>query len=294
MKVGFVGLGQMGSPMAINLAAKYSVSVYDVEEKNTVTALKRGAEKAASLADVGKAEIIFLSLPSGAVVENVISDSGGLYESVSPGSLIVDLSTIEYQRTLALSEKLKDKDIHFIDAPVSGMQARAEQGTLTVRCGGRESDISRVRPYFDTIANKVLHMGPAGSGQLTKLINQLLFDINAAALAEILPAAVKLGLDAEKVGEVVNSGTGRSYASEFFVPNILEGIFDQGYPMEHAYKDLISGTEISARYRLPTPVLSAATATYQQALLAGYGDLDKGAMIKVFENLLDVQFRKKL
>lgn len=293
MKVGFVGLGQMGAPMAINLAVKYSVRVYDVDEKNVVPILEKGAEKAASLADIGPADIIFLSLPSGAVVDSVISGSGGLYESVSPGSLIVDLSTIEYELTLALSEKLKKKEISFIDAPVSGMQTRAEQGTLTIMCGGDAADISRVRPCLDLIANKVLHMGPAGSGQLTKLINQLLFDINAAALAEILPVAAKLGLDVGKVGEVVNSGTGRSYASEFFIPNILKDIFDQGYPMEHAYKDLISGAEITARYRLPTPVLAAATATYQQALLAGYGDQDKGAMIKVFEELLDIKFRKK-
>lgn len=292
MQIGFIGLGQMGAPIAINMAAKFQVEVFDIDEKNIAPVVERGAQRAESLADFTEAAIIFLSLPGGSVVESVITGDNGLYELATTGTTIVDLSTIEYNRTLALAEKLRQKNISFIDAPVSGMQARAEQGTLTVMCGGALSDIEPLTPYFDVIATKVLHMGPTGSGQLTKLINQLLFDINAAALAEILPIASKLGLDPEKVGEVVNSGTGRSYASEFFVPNILENVFSKGYPMEHAYKDLISGAEISARYIIPTPVLAAATATYQQALLAGYGSLDKGAMIKVFEELLNVQFRK--
>lgn len=292
MKVGFVGLGQMGAPMAINMAASYPVRVYDIDEAFVAQVVDRGAVRARNLADIAEAGVIFLSLPGGSVVESVIKDNDGLFGLTAPGTIIVDLSTIEYDRTLALAGQLKQRDIAFIDAPVSGMQARAEQGTLTVMCGGKQTDIEKLQPYFSKIATKVLHMGPTGAGQLTKLINQLLFDINAAAMAEILPIASKLGLDPEKVGEVVNSGTGRSYASEFFVPHILENRFNQGYPMEHAYKDLISGAEISARYRFPTPVLAAATATYQQALLNGYGAQDKGAMIKVFERLLGVQFRK--
>jgi len=103
--------------------------------------------------------------------------------------------------------------------------------------------------------------------------------------------AVKLGLDPEKVGQVVNSGTGKSYASEFFLPRILKNSFSDGYAMKHAYKDLVSGAEISANLCIPMPVLGAATATYQAALLKGYGDQDKGAMIRVFEELLGVAYR---
>ena len=134
-------------------------------------------------------------------------------------------------------------------------------------------------------------MGGPGSGQLAKLVNQLLFDINAAALAEILPMSVKMGLDPEKVGEVVNSGTGRSYASEFFIPRMLENSFSAGYPMASAYKDLVSAAEIGSRHCIPMPVLNAAVATYQMALLRGDGDLDKGGMIRVFEDLLGVRYR---
>ncbi len=157
--------------------------------------------------------------------------------------------------------------------------------------GGAANDLAEVQSALSTMASKILHMGDVGAGQLTKLVNQLLFDINAAALAEILPLSVKLGIDPEQVAEVVNSGTGRSYASEFFVPNILQGDFSNGYSMQAAYKDLISGAEISARHNIPTPVLAAATATYQQALLEGHGDKDKGGMILVFERLLGTKFR---
>jgi len=98
-------------------------------------------------------------------------------------------------------------------------------------------------------------------------------------------------LHAASVGQIVNGGTGRSYASEFFIPNMLQGRFDQGYPLQSAYKDLLSGIDLAMARRIPTPMLSAATATYQQALRKGYGDLDKGAMIRVFEDLLGAEFR---
>ena len=171
------------------------------------------------------------------------------------------------------------------------MEARAVDGTLTVMCGGERVTFDKVEPLFRHIGSQILYMGGTGSGQLTKLINQLLFDIHCAALAEILPMAAKMGLDPDQVGTVINSGTGRSYASEFFVPRILKDGFSSGYPMKHAYKDLVSAAELGVRLCIPMPVLAAATATYQTALLKGHGDRDKGAMLLPFEELLGVRFR---
>lgn len=293
MKAGFIGLGQMGKPMAINLVQEISLVVFDQKRECCIPLVERGAVAADALSDVAQADVIFLSLPNSKVVETVVCGEGGLMEMIRPGTTVVDTSTIEYGATLAISEQLCRQGIEFIDAPVSGMQARAEDGTLTMMCGGKKSLIEQLTPLFSKMASSVLYMGEAGSGQLAKLINQLLFDINTAAIAEILPMAVKLGLDPETIGKVINSGTGGSYASGFFIPNILKNTFDKGYPMENAYKDLISGAEISARYQIPTPVLAAATATYQQALLTGHGRSDKGAMIKVFEDLLGVEFRAR-
>ncbi|HWR30187.1 MAG TPA: NAD-binding protein, partial [Negativicutes bacterium] len=118
-------------------------------------------------------------------------------------------------------------------------------------------------------------------------------DINIAAIAEILPMAVKLGLDPEAISTVVNSSSGKSYASEFFLPRILSRHFSDGYPLEHAYKDLISGAELGAQLCIPLPVMHAATTTYQMALLKGLGNLDKGAMICVFEDLLGLKVEKQ-
>lgn len=292
MKFGFVGLGQMGVPMALNLAAAHDVAVYDKRRQGIDTLLAGGAHLISDPSGYGHLDVLFLCLPSADVVRHVLFDPvDGVVPRLKPGTTVVDTSTTEYGATVEIAGKLTQAGLRFLDAPVSGMQKRAEDGTLTMMVGGDADLFQLLHPAFSTMASKVLHMGDIGSGQLTKLINQLLFDINAAALAEILPLSSKLGINPEKVAEVVNSGTGRSYASEFFIPHVLNGVFDNGYPMNAAYKDLISGADISARFKIPTPVLAAATSTYQQALLEGHGDKDKGAMILVFERLLGVSFR---
>ena len=293
MKLGFVGLGKMGKNMAVNLAMKHKdeVMAYDVSSACYRELSEIGIKPVDDIHQIASAGIIFLSLPNARIVENLLIGENGLLEKLSRGQVVADLSTISYDSTIKLHNALMAKGVRFLDAPVSGMEARAKDGTLSVMCGGDYETFEYVRPYFEMMGSNILFMGGPGCGQLAKLINQLLFDINAAALAEILPMAVKLGLDPEKVGAIVNSGAGRSYASEFFIPRVLKGIFSQGYFMENAYKDLVSAAELSANNGIPLPVLSAATSTYQTALLRGLGGEDKGAMIKVYEELLGVVFR---
>lgn len=290
MKLGFVGLGQMGKPIALNLLKSGAdLVVIDRTDQAFEAFRDKGARGSTDVASLADADVIFLCLPSAKVVKDFVLREGGLLSLIGPGQTVVDLSTITHSATTELARALAAKGVAFVDAPISGMEARAIDGTLTVMCGGEREVFERIRPLLDCIGNKILYMGPAGSGQLTKLINQLLFDINAAALGEILPMATKMGLDPNLVGEVINAGTGRSYASEFFVPRILQRHFSDGYPMTHAYKDLISGAELGANLCIPMPVLAAATATYQTALLRGHGEKDKGAMVLVFEELLGVQ-----
>ncbi|HEY1611645.1 MAG TPA: NAD(P)-dependent oxidoreductase [Paraburkholderia sp.] len=292
MKIAFIGLGQMGKPMALNMLERDpALIVYAADQSSYPEFQRRGARPAERLADVAAADLIFLSLPSTEVVQDVLFGTGGLAAVLLPGRIVVDTSTIDYSATVEIAAQLAAKGVTFVDAPVSGMEARAIEGTLTAMCGGAADVLDTVEPYLSAVANNILRMGDVGAGQLTKLINQVLFDINAAALAEVLPMAVRLGLDPEKVGNVVNSGTGRSYASEFFIPRILKGDFSSGYPMQHAYKDLASAAEIGARRCVPMPVLAASTATYQMALLKGLGKLDKGAMVRVYEELNEVVFR---
>jgi 3-hydroxyisobutyrate dehydrogenase-like beta-hydroxyacid dehydrogenase len=294
MKIGFSGLGQMGKHMAMNmLKSGAEVIVNDVRSDSFHEFEQKGAQTTTDFGVASQADIVFLSLPSSQIVESVLLGENGVLRNPKKGQIVVDTSTITYSTTMEIAKRLEEHGITFLDAPVSGMEARAIDGTLTVMCGGDAGIFETVRPYLECIGNKIFYMGGVGSGQLTKLINQLLFDINVAALAEILPMAVKMGLDPDLVGEVVNSGTGRSYASEFFIPRILKNCFSDGYPMKHAYKDLVSAAEISADLGIPLPVLGAATTTYQMALLKGLGDLDKGGMIRVFEELLGVRYRGK-
>ena len=293
MKIGFVGLGQMGKNMALNMAKSkdFELTVFDVSSKNYPEFIAAGAKTADKIRQISECDVVFLSLPNASVVEAVLLGEEGLAHKLSAGKIVVDLSTITYAATLRIHEALVSKGIHFLDAPVSGMESRAKDGTLSVMCGGGKDTFQAVLPYLELIGNNILFMGNPGNGQLTKLINQLLFDINAAALAEILPLAIKMELDPKKIGSIVNSGTGRSYASEFFIPRILKGDFTQGYFLQNAYKDLVSASELSAQKCIPLPVLHAATTTYQMALLQGLGQEDKGAMIQVYEKLLGVQYR---
>ncbi len=294
MKLGFVGLGQMGRPIAHNLLKSgATLAVSDREDRWFAEFEAKGASGVTTPAALADSDVVFLCLPNAAIVQQVLTGDSGLLARPTPGQIVVDLSTITYSATVELGRAAASRGVSFLDAPISGMEARAVDGTLTVMCGGERAVFDRVKPLLDYIGNKILFMGPTGSGQLTKLINQLLFDINAAALAEVLPMAAKMGLDPDLVGEVVNSGTGRSYASEFFIPRILKGHFSDGYPMAHAYKDLVSGAELGARECMPMPVLAAATATYQSALLRGLGPQDKGAMVQVFEDLLGIQYRSR-
>jgi len=290
--IGIVGLGQMGRHIAVNLLRTGRSVLASGRKAEVLAALEsQGVRTTRDTAALADCELVFLCLPDGHVVRELLLGAEGLAAAMGPGQKIVDLSTIDHGTTIEIAEALAARGITFLDAPISGMEARAANGTLTVMCGGTDAAFQAVRPVLETIGKTILHMGPCGSGQLTKLINQLLFDINAAALAEILPMATKMGLDATKVAAVVNGGTGRSHASEFFLPRVLEGRFTDGYPMKHAYKDLIAGAELGARFCIPLPVLAAATATYQTALLRGHGDLDKGGMVRVFEELLGVAFR---
>ncbi len=293
-QVGFIGLGQMGKWMALNVVkAGFQMTVYDLDPRALSVLTEAGAGSAESPSRIGSnADWVFLSLPNTAVVEAVVFGENGLAEDPKPGLVIVDCGTTGYLPTLGFEKRLREKGVVFVDAPVSGMEARARDGQLTVMVGGDEAVFDDLRPALEAMGDRVLHLGPVGSGQLTKLVNQLLFDISCAAIAEILPMAAKLGLDPEKVTEVITSGTGRSFAAEFFAPLALEGIFDRGYPLEAAYKDIVSAFEISADRKIPLPLTHATATTYQMALAAGYGREGKGAMIKVFEELVGAKFRK--
>ena len=284
----------MGKWMALNLVKSgHPTTVFNRSQGPARFLTEQGASSTTSPAEVAAAsDMVFISLPETQVVEQVLFGPRGVVEGARPGCIVVDTSTIGYMGTLAIAQRLAEKKILFADAPVSGMEARAKDGTLSIMVGCDPALFSALRPVLSLMGNTITHMGPVGSGQLTKLINQLLFNASMAAMAEVLPMAVKLGLDPEKVAQVVTTGTGRSFGAEFFTPRILENRFSDGYPIEKAYKDMVSAAEISAHQKVPLPVTQATTTVFQMAMAEGLGAEDKGALIKVFERLLQVQFRK--
>jgi 3-hydroxyisobutyrate dehydrogenase-like beta-hydroxyacid dehydrogenase len=297
-RIALVGLGAMGHPIARNLAAKRGAEGETVVAVDVDPACLAGLDAPGLVATtdpgaVAGAAVLFLCLPNGDVVESALFGGWDLAARLAPGAVVVDLSTIAHAKALAIGRAVAATGRAFVDAPVSGAPAGAEAGTLTVMCGGAAEAVAAIRPLLERIGTSVLHMGPAGSGQLTKTINNVLYDINIAALAEVLPMAVAMGLDPEQIAQVVTTGTSRSYASQYFVPRILQGRFDEGYPMGAAYKDLVAAAAVAAENGFPLPVTAAATATYQTALRRGHADKDKGAMVLPFEELLGVRVRSR-
>lgn len=294
--IAFLGLGAMGAPIARHLAGKRegaeTVTAVDADPARLAGLDAPGLVATADRSRIGGAQVLFLCLPDGAVVEAALFGAGGVAERLAPGAIVVDLSTTTYSDALRIGRALEAGGRSFLDAPVSGAPAGAEAGTLTVMCGGAPEVFETARPLLERFGRTVLHMGPAGAGQLTKTVNNVLYDINIAALAEVLPMAVAMGLDPAQLGQVVTTGTSRSYASQYFVPRILRGEFDEGYPLDKAYKDLVSAAAIAAEHGFPLPLTAAATVTYQTALRQGHGDRDKGAMVLPFEALLGVKVRE--
>jgi 3-hydroxyisobutyrate dehydrogenase-like beta-hydroxyacid dehydrogenase len=293
LRVGFVGLGQIGKWMALNVVkAGFPLTVYDINPDPMRELAANGALTAKNLSDLAKAaDCVLLSLPDTETVKAVVFREKGLVNSLSAGAIIADLSTIDYLAAVKFAEYLSTRGITFIDAPVSGMESRAKEATLTIMAGGNLDSINKVRPVLESIGNNLVYMGKNGNGQLAKLVNQLLYNISCAAMAEILPMAVKLGLDPEAICKVITTGTGQTFANAYFTPRILKNRFKEGYSLAAAYKDMASAAEISGKLKIPMPMFFAALQTYQMALAEGLGDEDKGAMIKVWEKLLRVKVR---
>ncbi len=294
-QIGFVGLGTMGKWMALNLIkAGYPLNFYARKKPVIEEMTAQGGRAFPSLRELAKGSPwMILCVSDTAAVEKVLCGEEGMAEVLQPGQVVIDCGTIHPLSTRKFAENLKEKGVSFLDAPISGMEARAKAGTLTIMVGGEKEVFEKVRPALDAMGNKILYAGRSGNGQLMKLINQLMFDIHCATIAELLPMAVKMGLDPEQAFEVVKTGTGHCFAVDNFGPLILEGNFGPGYPLEDAYKDMVHASEISSAHRIPLPVTAGCMTTYQMALDQGLGRENKGAMIKVWEKVLGVEVRKK-
>jgi len=280
--IGFIGLGRMGG------------QVFDCLAEAMHPLVEAGAVASASPAEVAaNCELIFLCLPFSPEVRDTVFGDNGIAGKHSRCRTIVDTTTLDRSDALAFAEEAARAGIDYWDCPVSGMPFRAADGTLTVMFGGTQSAFDSVRPYLDCLGEFVIHCGAIGSGQAMKAINNVIYDVNIAALCEMLPLAKAIGLDTDAVARVVTSASGRSFASEYFVPRMLERRFDSDFAMGDAFKDIVNVQKMAIETQAMLPVVNAMVASYQAAMAAGFADQPKSAILKVYENALGVRFENE-
>ena len=290
--VGFIGLGAMGGAMARNLAVGGAdLHVYDLRDQAVAPLVEAGARAADSIESLGAAcDWIVFSLPDTAAVGAAVTE---LDPVLRAGHTLIDCGTTDPGFTAETAARLARRGVVLLDAPVSGMPVRAATGDLTIMVGGDEGAYRKVRSLLQMLGTEIVHMGASGNGQLMKITNNVLYNVALAAMAEMLPLAVKAGLDPETVCRVVSAGTGQSAAFDFFAPRLLRRDFAEGYSMQSAHKDMVAVMELARQHGVPLPVASGAAHTYQLALDRGLGRESKAAMAKVWEEALGVEVRAK-
>lgn len=293
--IGFIGLGRMGAGMALNLLAQESgLLVYDQNSESMQRLEQSGATVAASALQVlNDCDLVFLCLPSTPQVEQVLFQDPALYAEQAQGTAkkIIDTTTLDRADAMSLAQRLGELGVDYADCPVSGLPARADNGTLTMMFGGRRGLFDRVRPQLESMGEDIRYCGAIGSGQAMKAINNIIYNINITALCEVLPLATAIGLDPDEVASVVQSASSRSFASEYFVPRMLKRQFHSDFSLQNAYKDILNVQGMAVETRAMTPLVSAMTTSYQSAIAAGFGDEPKSAILKVYESALGVEFK---
>ncbi|MFT5504854.1 MAG: 3-hydroxyisobutyrate dehydrogenase-like beta-hydroxyacid dehydrogenase [Gammaproteobacteria bacterium] len=293
-QIGFIGLGQMGGSMAANLVkAGVSLRVFD-QDKEALDLLETlGAIADKSVEALGKqCDLVFLCLPSEVEVESCLSEAGGLAVKNNQVKTIIDTTTQSFVSTQAFAKLCDKREIAYCDCPVSGLPKRAIDGTLTLMFGGSQPVYAENLHWLEEMGSQILYCGDVGSGQMMKAINNLIYNINIAAFCEMLPLAVKFGLNPETLEALITGGSSRSFASEHFVPRILDGKFNDDFPMQAAYKDILNGQQMASRLNVELPMMKAMTGVYESALDAGFGGEPKSAMIKAYEELIGVKVRR--
>ncbi len=290
----YIGLGQMGAGMAAILAqSKVPLLVYDIDPNAIASLEKFGAIKAEDIETIQtQCELVFICLPGEQEVEAVLFGDHGLLSKPGRIKTIIDTSTLSFTKAREYAIQLREMGINYCDCPVSGLPRRSWNGTLTMMFGGSDEQLAMVKPYLDMMGEQILHCGGIGSGQMTKAINNIIYNINITGFCEVLPLAVKAGLDPELLEKLVLAGSSRSFASEHFVPRILDGKFDDDFPMQKAYKDILNVRDMASTFQVETPLVDAMTSTYRSTMNSGFGMEPKSAMIKIYEQQFGVTVRR--
>ncbi|MFX0201188.1 MAG: NAD(P)-dependent oxidoreductase [Candidatus Hodarchaeota archaeon] len=294
MRLGFIGVGNMGKPMATNLLkANHQLAIYDINSKPLEELAKLGAVAKDKPSEIPpSAEMIFLSLPSHIVSEEVMLGVDGVVSTLQKGQIVVDMTTSLPSVSRKIAEKVKAKGADFLDASVSGGPDGAAAQTLTFMVGGEARVLEKVRGLLETLGKKIFYVGPSGSGNTMKLVNNLIGITNTACFMEGLILGTKAGINPATLFEVITSCSGNSYAFQKKAPRILDGNFKAMFALDLEYKDLYLGTMLAEELKSPIFLGSVARQLFEMARARGLGSEDNIALIKVFEELSNVQVRK--
>jgi len=288
--VGFIGLGMMGEPMAGNILAKgHTLVVYDIDKTKVDHFVGLGARAATGAADVSRqARTVVSMVDTTAQAESVITGLGGLIDSALPGDVIISMGTIDPIALRRMHAKLDAKGVLFIDAPVSGMEKGAREGTLKAFVGGTAEALEAARPVLQTMTSEILHFGAIGQGTSMKLINNMLIQVGWVVGAEALALGTKAGLDPAQMVEVIGKATGNSVAFQYAAPRILARNFE-GIRMDITFKDMELQIDLAKSLQFPMFMAPVAQQMYQMARAAGLGSEDGGAaIVKVYETMAGV------
>jgi 2-hydroxy-3-oxopropionate reductase len=295
MKTGFIGLGIMGKPMSKNLLkAGYKLVVYDINAEAVQELAAAGAETAASPTEVARqCDIIVTMLPNSPHVKAVAIGPNGIIEGVRPGMILVDMSSIAPLAAQEVAKALADKGVEMLDAPVSGGEPKAIEGTLSIMVGGKKEIFERCREMLGKMGASVVLCGAIGAGNTTKLANQIIVALNIAAMSEALVLGAKAGVNPETIYQAIRGGLAGSTVLDAKAPMVLNGNFKPGFRIELHIKDLANALETGHEVGVPLPLTSQVMEIMQALKVDGKAGNDHGGIIQFYEKLARFEARKQ-
>jgi 3-hydroxyisobutyrate dehydrogenase len=291
VSVGFIGVGNMGNPMASNvLKAGFPMTVFDKHEPAMKNLLDGGAKPAASSREVvERSEIVLTCLPASPDVEAVYLDAGGLIECSRPGMVLIDLSSVLPSTPRKIEPRARERGVHFLEAPVSGGVSGARAATLAIMVGGDADVLTRVRPVLRAIGPNIFHVGPVGAGNTVKAINNMMACVNSLAMMEGVALGVKAGLNPMTIYEVVKASSGGSKALERIPTALVPRNFEPGFKVRLMNKDLDTFNTIAKELHVPVSFAHEAQRYQQAAMAAGLADQDTSVVMTIIERLAAVE-----
>lgn len=292
-KIGFIGLGIMGKPMAKNLLkAGVELLVCDLNEEAVKEVTMAGAE-AGSYAQIGEqCEIIFLILPNGDISKSVLFDENGVASALTPGKIVCDMSSVTPVESKECFDRLMEQGVGFVDAPVSGGEPGAVGGTLAFMAGGRQEDFDALTPYFEIMGSSAVRIGDSSSGSVTKLANQIIVNNTIAIVSEAFVLATKAGADPVKVYEAIRGGLAGSAVLDAKVPMMVERNFVPGGKISINHKDIKNVVNTAHALDVPIPYSAQLYEILQTLKVHGHMNDDHAGIVQYFEALADVQVKK--